>query len=509
MAKFSVATDRVADAAADLLALAVYAEGQPGPGVKEALDALELTLEDLIARAPQLGEVAIKKPTFTGDLGDAIAVDTLGKLPAKTLLLIGLGKKADAKGAVAVKAGAMVARRAGGAASVATNIPRAIKGNAEVVVQGFVEGFLLGSYRYLKFKTEQNGSMPNKVEAVTLLGDKKQNARALKAAIERAEHIAGGTTLARDLTNLPAGDKSPELLAEEARKIARDTKMKITVLDEKQLEAKGFGGLLGVGRGSPKPPRLVELRYEPPGAKRTIAFVGKGITFDSGGINLKPGTSGIDWMKMDMGGAGAVLGAMHAIGRIKPKGVAVRAYIATAENMPDGNALHPGDVITQYGGKTVEIGNTDAEGRLVMADAIVYAKERGADVIIDIATLTGACVMALGNKVFGVFAEPRSEARKMLDAAQRAGEKGWELPVEPDYLGSIKSDIADLRNVALVNPGAGATLAALFLKEFAGDTTWIHLDIAGTAKADKDEFENPKWATGSGVRTLVEYVLSL
>jgi len=506
MATFSLSSDRPQDVSCDVLALPVFKGGEAGPGVKEVLAALDVSLADVIARTPQLGEISTKRPTFAGELGDAIAFETLGRLPARSVLLIGMGERAGAKGTVAMKAGAMVARRSGGASSVATTIPRAVKGGTDAVVRLFVEGFELATYRYQRYKAQQNG-VPNVVETVTLLGEKKWNARALRKEVDRAQVVARGQNLARDLTNTPSNDKSPESLAQEARRIAKDTRLKIKVFDEKELEAKGFGGILGVGRGSPKAPRLIELRYEPAGAKRTIALVGKGITFDSGGLNLKPGTSGIDWMKMDMGGGGAVLGAMEAIAHLKPK-VNVWAYIATAENMPDGNALRPGDVITQYGGTTVEIGNTDAEGRLVMADAIAYARERGADVIVDIATLTGACVIALGNKVFGVVGEPRSETRKVLDAAERAGEKAWELPLEMEYLPVMKSDIADLRNYRSIDVGAGATQAALFLKQFAGDTPWVHLDIAGTAKADKDEFENSKWATGSGVRTLVEYVLA-
>jgi leucyl aminopeptidase len=370
-------------------------------------------------------------------------------------------------------------------------------------VRAFVEGFLLASYRYLRYKAEQN-SRPNRIDSVTLLSVKAWDARAVKQAISIGTVIADGTALARDLTNTPAGDKSPESLAEEARRIAKNG-LKVKVLTEKELEAKGFGGILSVGRGSPKPPRLIELRYDPRNAKRTVAIVGKGITFDSGGINLKP-TDGLDWMKMDMGGGAAVLGAMYAIAKLKPK-VAVRGYVATSENMPDGNALHPGDVITQYGGKTVEIGNTDAEGRLVMADAIVYAREQGADVVLDIATLTGAMMVALGHKMFGVIGEPRSEVRKVLDAAERAGEAAWELPLNKEYAPVMKSDIADLRNIPTKNVGGGAITAALFLKEFAGDTPWVHLDIAGPSKADEDYYENPKWATGAGVRTLVEYVM--
>ncbi|HLW17767.1 MAG TPA: leucyl aminopeptidase [Actinomycetota bacterium] len=501
MPTFSVSKSTAKAAKSDVLAVPVYEGLKLGPGAKDAQDALGSTLKELSEHIPILGKPSEQ---FTGELGDAILVQTLGKLPAKQVLFVGMGPEKEANVGTVRRAGAIAARCVGGGTSVATTIPQAA-GAPAAAVRAFVEGFLLASYRYLRYRSEQDGR-PNRVESVVLLPGKGWEPKAIKRAMDHAAAVAEGTNLARDLTNTPAGDKSPESLAQEARKIARNG-LKVKVLNEKELAAKGFGGILGVGRGSPKPPRLIELIYEPPGAKRTIAFVGKGITFDSGGINLKPSDGGIDWMKMDMGGAGAVLGAMHAIAKLKPK-VAVRAYVASSENMPDGNALHPGDVITQYGGKTVEIGNTDAEGRLVMADAIVYAKERGADVVVDIATLTGAMMIALGQKMFGVIGEPRTEVAKVLEAAERAGEPAWELPLNHEYLEVMKSDIADLRNVASRNVGGGAITAALFLKEFAGDTPWVHIDIAGPAKLDEDHYENPKWATGAGVRTLVEYALA-
>ena len=500
MPTFSVAKSTAKAAKSDVLAVPVYEGLKLGPGAKDAQDALGSTLKELSEHVPVLGKPSEQ---FTGELGDAILVQTLGKLPVKQVLFVGMGPEKAANVGTVRRAAAVAARRAGGGKSVVTTIPQAAGASAESV-RAFVEGFLLASYRYLRYRSEQN-SRPNRVESVVLVAGDGWEPKAIKRAMDHAAAVAEGTNIARDLTNTPAGDKSPESLAQEARKIARNG-LKVKVLNEKELAAKGFGGILGVGRGSPKPPRLIELIYEPAGAKRTIAFVGKGITFDSGGINLKPSDSGIDWMKMDMGGGGAVLGAMHAIAKLKPK-VAVRAYIATSENMPDGNALHPGDVITQYGGKTVEIGNTDAEGRLVMADAIVYAKERGADVVVDIATLTGAMMIALGHRMFGVIGEPRTEVAKVLEAAERAGEPAWELPLNRDYFEVMKSDIADLRNVSSRNVGGGAITAALFLKEFAGDTPWVHIDIAGSAKSDEDFYENPKWATGAGVRTLVEYAL--
>lgn len=486
--------------AADVLAVPVFDGLEGGPGVKEVERALGSTLSDLAEHVPVVGSPAKR---FSGKLGEAILVTTLGKLPSTQVLFVGLGAKQDAKGTVASRAGAVVARRAGGGRTLATTVPQAIKGGEDVAARAFAEGFLLGSYRFLRYR-EQKDTNPNRVEEITFLPGPKWDAAKVRKALDVARAVAEGTNLARDLTNMPARDLTPQRFVEEARSVARNG-LKISVMEEKELETKGFGGLMGVGGGGKHPPRLIQLRYEPKGAKRTVALVGKGITFDSGGINLK--TTSLEWMKMDMGGGAAVLGAMAAIASLKPK-VNVHAYIATAENMPDGAALHPGDVITMYGGKTVEIGNTDAEGRLVMADAIVYARENGADVVIDVATLTGAAVIAVGTKIIATIGSPRSEVANVLKAAERAGEDAWELPLFEPYKEAIRSDIADLNNVAQKNVGAGAITAALFLKEFAADTPWVHLDIAGPAKADEDDFERPKWATGSGVRTLVEYVVS-
>lgn len=500
MPTFALSKDAVATASCDVVAVPVFTGGISGPGVKELEAALGVTLAELIEQSPMMTKA------FTGAAGEVLAVPTLGKIPAKQVMFVGVGDKADAKLVAARKAGATLARKAGGARSIVTTLSQSFKGSPEAVIGAFTEGFLLASYKYERYKSAANGK-PNRVETVGIVAGPKADTRKVKSAVERAQTIVAATNLARDLVNTPAGDKSPESLAEQAREIAKNgSGLKVTVLDEKQLAAKGFGGLLGVGRGSPKPPRLVQLRYEPAGAKRTIAIVGKGITFDSGGINLKP-SEGLDWMKMDMGGGAAVLGAMQAIAALKPK-VRVHGYVATSENMPDGDALHPGDVITQYGGKTVEIGNTDAEGRLVMADAIVYAREQGADIILDIATLTGACMVALGHHIFGVIGSSRADARKVLDAAERAGEPAWELPMFADYRPVLDSEIADLRNIANRNIGGGAITAGLFLKEFAGDTPYVHLDIAGPAKSDDDSFERVKGATGAGVRTLIEYVMS-
>ena len=486
MPAFRIVREKALSVPCDVLAVPIYKGGVLGPGAAEAEKALGASFKSLLDAARAKGEP-----------GEALLVPGGGKVKAKQVLLVGVGEK-DAGPSAARKAGAVVARRTGASAVVATTIPQAIRGGGAETASAFVEGYILGSYRFDRYKS--NGQR-SKTKTVLLTTGRGWDERTVKRAIDRAEVVANGTTLARDVTNTPAGDFFPDSFAVEARRIAKTLPLTVRVLNEKQLRAGGYGGIIGVGQGSAKPPRLVEIRYRPQGAKRHVALVGKGITFDSGGINLK--SDGLDWMKMDMGGGAAVLGAMQAIGKLKPK-VAVTGLICSAENMPGGRALHPGDVIKMKGGQTVEIGNTDAEGRLVMADGISHAIDMKADVVVDIATLTGACMIALGDRAFGVMGNDQREVDKVLKAAEDAGEKGWQLPLYEEYRKKIDSEIADMRNIG--DRFGGAITAGLFLKEFAGDTPWVHIDIAGPARSTADEFDTPKGATGSGVRTLVRWV---
>ena len=482
----------------DLLVVGVYEGGTLASGAKQVAAAFGSSLDELFAHGP-LGS----KP-FSAGVGEVISAPTLGKLPASQVLFVGLGAKGSADRAAARRVGATVARRSGGASDIAVSLLGAFKGKPEEALGAFCEGFLLASYSFERYKREQNGR-PNRIETVTIEAPAKSDTKALKAAVARAEAVARGVTLTRDLINTPSSDKSPESLAAEASRIAKAGSFGIKIWDEAALEKGGFGGLIGVGQGARKESRLVELTYEPRGAKTTIAIIGKGITFDSGGLNLKPG-AGMTTMKTDMSGAAAVLGLFEIIAAIKPKGVKVRGYLACAENMPDGNALRPGDVVRHYGGTTSEIGNTDAEGRLVMADALAYAKERGADIILDIATLTGAVVSALGRELTGVLGTDATLVKRMLAACERAGEPGWELPLWESYRSVIKSHIADQNNAGSAEAGAGTITAGLFLKTFVGDTPWVHLDIAGTSRAGEDRFEISRGASGVGVRTLLEFV---
>ncbi|MGH8975852.1 MAG: leucyl aminopeptidase, partial [Acidimicrobiia bacterium] len=358
------------------------------------------------------------------------------------------------------------------------------------------EGFVLGTYRFLRYKGKGD---PHATERVVVLG---QKADATQAALDRGAAVARAVAWARDLVNEPAGTLTPTALAEQAQRAADEGGLAIEILDEVAIANEGLGGLLGVSLGSDQPPRLIKLTYEPRGRSRgTVALVGKGITFDSGGLSIKT-ADGMETMKTDMSGAAAVIGAMSVLRRAGVR-TKVIAFVPTTENMPGGRAIKPGDVLKIRNGKTVEVLNTDAEGRLILADGLSLAVEEQPDAIIDLATLTGACVVALGMKVAGLMGNHDDWVHQVGAAAERAGEPVWHLPLPEPYRKDLESEIADLKNIT-GNRGAGALTAGLFLSEFAGDVPWAHLDIAGPARAGADDGYTVKGGTGFGVRTLVE-----
>jgi leucyl aminopeptidase len=323
----------------------------------------------------------------------------------------------------------------------------------------------------------------------------------------RVEDICSSALLAREWVSMPSNDKKPPVLAEMMKKEAEKANLKVTLLDEKQLKQQKFGALLAVARGSESPPRLLILEYRVPRAKKTIAFVGKGVTFDSGGINIKP-SAGMDEMKTDMAGAAAVAAALIAVSRMKPK-VNVVGVMPLVENMPSGSATRPGDVVKSLSGKTVEIGNTDAEGRLILIDALAYTiKKYKPNTIIDLATLTGACVVALGDKIAGVFSPNHELAKAIVVAGNETGERCWEMPMPEDYKELLKSDIADINNMSSSRYG-GAITAALFLADFTGDARWAHIDIAGPSYSKKPDAYGSAGGTGFGVRLLCEVLEKL
>ncbi len=374
----------------------------------------------------------------------------------------------------------------------------------QAAAQALVEGTLLGNYRFRCYKTDPDDIiLPEKLY---IIENDAQKTPAITAGARRGETIAAAVGMARDLVNHPANRMTPAKMAAQAADIAASHGLELQVLDRDAAAALGMNAYLAVAQGSNEPPKLIVLKYcGNPGSKNLLALVGKGITFDSGGISLKP-SDGMHEMKDDMAGAAAVLGAMQAIAALKPP-VNVVAVVPCTENLPSGYAFRPGDVIESLGGKTIEIISTDAEGRLVLADAISYALRLGATHIVDLATLTGACVVALGNVTSGVMSNDRDFCRRVLAAAEAVGERMWELPLFEEYKDQIKSDIADLKNTG--GRPAGAITAGLFIAAFAAGKPWVHVDIAGTVSSDKDKGYNVKGATGVGVRTLVRFAEDL
>ncbi|MFE9687094.1 leucyl aminopeptidase [Streptomyces sp. NPDC006285] len=455
---------------------------------------------------------------YDGKLADVL--ETLGasggegevtKLPAPSgfkaplVLAVGLGalpEKDDSFSAETLRRAAGAAARAlAGTKKAGFALPVTDAADAGAVG----EGVLLGAYAFDAYKEiAKNGSGDKKGKAplveATLLGGKPRD-KAFKAAVERATAVSEELNRARDLVNTPPNDLNPEAFAAVAQAAAKEHGIKVQVLDEKALAKGGYGGILGVGAGSASAPRLVKLSYTSSKAKKHLAFVGKGITYDSGGISLKPAGHN-ETMKCDMSGAAAVFAAVVAAARLGLQ-VNVTGWLALAENMPSGSATRPGDVLRMYSGKTVEVLNTDAEGRLVLADALAKASEETPDAIVDVATLTGAMMLALGNRTFGIMANDDAFRSAVHEAAEEVGEPAWPMPL-PDHLKKgMDSPTADIANMG--ERYGGGLVAGLFLKEFVGEgITWAHLDIAGPAFNEQGPFGyTPKGGTGSAVRTLV------
>ncbi|WP_166355940.1 leucyl aminopeptidase [Phytoactinopolyspora limicola] len=472
------------------------ASGADGPVLLPGAEAIDKALKGTLATTlAQLGAA--------GTVDEITKLTTQGKTKAPVLVAVGTGPQAEPgspeyRERLRRAAGA-ASRSLAGTGSVAFALP--IDGEADAAA--VTEGVLLGAYSFDSYKT---GEVKTPVETVTILGPGVKT-KAVKEAVTRAEVIATAVNRARDWINTPPRDLVPATFAELSTKLAKGTKLTVEVLDEKALAKGGYGGLIGVGQGSVHPPRLIRLSYRAARAKKHLALVGKGITFDTGGLSLKPNDS-MKTMKSDMSGAAAVVAAMLAVAELAPR-VSVTAYAAMAENMPSGEAQRPSDVITMYGGKTVEVLNTDAEGRLVMADALVRAAEDEPDLIIDVATLTGAAIVALGPRVSGIMANDDTLAARVHVAAKNSGEQMWPLPLPSDLRAKLDSSIADIANIG--DRSGGALQAGLFLKEFVDDATpWAHLDIAGPSFNEAQPFGyTPKGGTGAAVRTLVKIVEEL
>jgi leucyl aminopeptidase len=436
---------------------------------------------------------------FEGKPGEVVKIPTAGTLKSPLLILVGLGEDEKVTPEAVRRAAGVAARAVSNAATVALALPASDADHVRAVA----DGYQLGTYSFTAFKTTP---APDVAGEVVILSDAARQ-KEVAAALETSQVVTAATRLARDWVNTPPGDFTPAKFADAVAATKKERKVaKVTmkVMDEKELEADGCGGIVGVGRGSANPPRLVQLTYKPRGAKAHLALVGKGITYDSGGLSIKPAASMMT-MKCDMAGAASVVAATFAIAELGLP-IAVTTYAPMAENMVSGTATRPGDVITIHGGKTVEILNTDAEGRLVLADALVKANEDKPDVIVDVATLTGACQVALGDRVAGVMGNDDELIGTVKSAGERVGEALWPLPI-PDEMGEKvrnNSKIADLAQHNTERWG-GALYAAAFLREFVGDSTWAHVDIAGPAFNEKPAYGYvTAGGTGMSVATLVE-----
>jgi leucyl aminopeptidase len=481
----------------DLIIVATTADGGAEPASAALADLLPVPAEGLLAaygHAGQPGEVAESVVVIAGQV--------------VRVLFLGLG---DRSPAALRRAGAELGRRYCDGKSVVADLT----GLTAEAVAAVAEGVLLGGYHFSLRSDpagdEQAGDEPAAADGepeaeqgvVSLLVADRQ---ACERPLRQAEIMAGAVAVARDLANAPSAGKSPQWLATEAERLTSGHGVTVRIWPDEELAAAGFGGILAVGAGSVRPPRLIELSYQPAQAADShIVLVGKGITFDSGGLSLKPNDS-MMMMKTDMAGGGAVIAVMAALADLGVRS-RVTGLVAAAENMPSGSAYRPGDVLSQYGGTTVEVLNTDAEGRLVLADALAYAVAQLApDQIVDVATLTGAARVALGGSHAALYANCDSLAEALLAAGQCSGDRLWRMPLEDGYRPSLDSPVADLAHVARDHNPAGSILAALFLREFVAGIPWAHLDIAGPGRSSADDGERSKGATGFGTRVLLRWL---
>ena len=474
-------------------------EGVTHPG--GATGAVDAALGGAISDLISYGDI-------TGKKGEITLIYSLGRLPAQRVLVAGLGKSESFDASAARDVHAEVARflQDKGLHSYSTILHGAGIGGLDVreAARAAAEGAYMGLYSFDKYKTD---ATPRSVQVVNVVEFDRSKLHDMNRGIYSGTCIAQAVNLARDMANEPANYMTPTRMSEIALDIASDCGMSLTVLERDDIEALGMGAFAGVAQGTDEPPKLIEMKYDgdSDNPHNSIALLGKGITFDSGGLDIKS-ASGMLTMKGDMAGGACVIAAMSAIGSLMPR-INVSAIVPATENMPGRRAQRPGDVVRAMNGTTIEIGNTDAEGRLVLADAVCYAVQQGFSRIVDVATLTGAVRVALGDKATGVFGNDQSWVNSIVDAGNRVGEPMWQLPTFPSYKSQYKSDVADIKNTG--GSGAGAIIGALIIGEFAGDAKWAHLDIAATSRVDKTAGINTAGSTGVPVRTLIDLIESL
>lgn len=494
--KFDVKQGSLTEAVCDVLIVNLF-QGVKEPG--GATGAVDKALGGAISET-------ISDEDFEGRLGQTTVIKGCKEIGAKKVLLVGLGKQEQLDYLRIVRAAGKAARkcrslRAKHVVSILHGAGAAALSTYECA-RATALGTILGSYEYTRLKTED--SKPGPIELFEIVELSTEKLDTIAQGILRAQVIGDAVTYARDLVNEPSNIVTPSYLAEQAESIAQEYGMDYALKDRKGIIDAGMGLLAAVARGSSVEPRFIEIHYKSPGAAKTVAIVGKGITFDTGGYSLKKPES-MYGMKDDMAGAAAVLGAMRAVGQLKPKANVI-ALIPATENSIGENAVHPGDVFKSLDGKTVEINNTDAEGRLVLADAMAYARSLGVDAIIDAATLTGACVVALGRELAGVFGTDQAMVDGLIGAGKSTGEQLWQLPLYTEYEDCLKSDVADIKNTG--GRDGGAINGALFIHSFVGDTPWAHIDLS-SSMVHKDTDLAKKGATGVATGIFIEYLMSL
>jgi len=443
----------------------------------------------------------MKQGDFKGELFECCLYYTQGVLPAKRVVLMGLGKRGEFdlekwRGA-ASKAGQFI--RNSGIKQFAFPIKKFDGLSEEELAESFVIGLLLGVYQFNEFKTLEREKI-KEIGELVLLGEKNEEMKSIGDGLRAGQIISEAVTMARDLVNGPSNQVTPTVLAEKAQQIAKDRSMEIQVLEVGQAEAMGMGAFVAVAKGSQEPGKFIVLEYNKGKGLDTIVLVGKGITFDSGGISIKP-SENMDRMKDDMSGAAAVLTTLQAASKLQFPFHLVGLMPAT-ENLPSGKAYKPGDILKTLSGQTVEVISTDAEGRLILSDALTYSLRYQPKAIIDLATLTGACVIALGDYAIGLFGNNESLLKRIEEASLKTGEKVWRMPLWDEYLEYLRSDVADFRNVG--TRAAGAIIGGIFLSKFVEKIPWVHLDIAGPASIEKERPYIPRGGTGVGVRLLLQ-----
>lgn len=498
--ELKIKKDSLANVSCDVLIINLFEDVKTPGGATRAVDK---ALDNLIS------SYVIQKEKFKGKLNEIYVLPTFGKIPADKVLIVGLGKSEEFNLNKIREVSAKVIKKVKSlkAEKICTILHGA--GNAGFdafdCAQMIAEGALIGDYEFKKYKSIENDEKNNKkeIEFLEIVEFDASKLEKIKDGLQKGKIIADALNFARNLINEPPCETTPTKLAEVASSLEE---IECKIFEKEEIEKMEMGAFLAVAKGSSKSPKFIHMTYKPSGeSKKKIALVGKGITFDSGGLDLKPASS-MRYMKDDMSGSAITLAVMKALPLLKPD-VEVHGIIAACENMPGCEAYKPGDILKAKNGKTIEVDNTDAEGRLTLADALCFATEQKVDEIIDIATLTGACMVALGQVACGIMGNNQELIDKLINSAEKGGERFWQLPLFDEYKDDIKSDIADMKNAG--SRYAGASTAGIFLKEYVGKTNWAHIDIAGPAYLEKEYKELSKGPSAAGLRALINYILSI